>query len=109
MQATRVKVVSVEDCVNVRLEPAPNVVEVERIRQSLDGVPRIDHIGRESYPIRDEYRWATVYLAPNCSFYRCDPCRPGVNQWYAGPQVGDTETVQLRRDGKAYTCIVEYK
>jgi hypothetical protein len=108
---THVKVLSIEPTDTPWLWPAPNVTDTEEIAEALKDVKCIESVEdltKEPHPIVTSYRGATMWLAPNVSFYRFSPRRGGINQYTCMPFLADCETVQMNIDGINYTAHVEF-
>jgi hypothetical protein len=91
------------------LWPAPSITDTEELWRSVSTTPYIEGmLLKTPYDIVGEYRGATMWIAPNAYFYRCEPGRGGGNQYTAPPHPGDTENVLLNIDGQLYRCQVEF-
>lgn len=95
-----------------RLEPAPNVTESLAISDKLANVPRLENpenlLYGSTHSMKATYRGGQIFLYPNVHFNRYRPLRGFVYTHTAWPEVGDTETVELRMNGQVYEAQVEF-
>lgn len=92
------------------LTPAPNVGEVNRIIESLQGDtgPPVVNLDGAEVTVLDDHRGHMLYCTGGVSVYRNDPATSGGNGFVSLPAAGVEERVTIWANSKCYSARVRF-